>query len=260
MFFLHGGGANGKGVFLNTISGVLGDYAQTAAISTFIATGTEHHPTDLAALRGARLVTAVETESGRRWAESKLKALTGGGPIAARFMRMDFFTFIPQFKLVIAGNHKPGLRSVDEAIRRRMHLIPFSVTIPKAERDLDLAEKLRAEWPAILRWAVEGCLEWQRCGLNPPAAVRDATKEYLDAEDRLTVWLEERSEVGPGLSATSAALFAEWKSWCEEGGENSGTRKEFSQRLERRPGIERTRSGKARTRGFTGIAIRGVVS
>src|SRR6185437_3735008 len=105
---------------------------------------------ELAGLRGARLVTAMETEEGRRWAESRIKALTGGDRITARFMRQDFFEFLPQFKLLIVGNHKPGLRGVDEAIRRRMHLIPFTVTIPPAERDETLPERLREEWPGIM--------------------------------------------------------------------------------------------------------------
>ena len=131
LFFLYGTGANGKSVLLNTISSVLGAYAQTAPIETFTASQFERHPTEIAGLRGARLVTAVETEEGRRWAESRIKALTGGDKVSARFMKQDFFEFLPQFKLIIAGNHKPGLRSVDEAIRRRFHLIPFNVTIPQ---------------------------------------------------------------------------------------------------------------------------------
>src|SRR5205807_8085592 len=111
------------------------------------ASTTEQHPTDLAGLRGARLVTAAETEDGARWAESKIKSLTGGDEITARLMRCDFFQFRPEFKLIIAGNHKPGLRSVDEAIRRRLFLVPFTVTIPASERDPRLREKLRAESP-----------------------------------------------------------------------------------------------------------------
>ncbi len=123
----------------------------------------DRHPTDLAVLlRGARLVTAQETEEGRRWAESKIKALTGGDPITARFMRQDFFTFMPQFKLFIAGNHKPGLRNVDEAIRRRLNLIPFVVRIPPKERDPRAwPRNLKAEWGGILQWAIDGCLDWQ---------------------------------------------------------------------------------------------------
>jgi putative DNA primase/helicase len=118
LFFIYGTGANGKSTFINLVTALMGEYHRTAPIETFVASSVERHPTDLAGLRGARLVTSVETEEGRRWAESKIKALTGGDKIAARFMRQDFFEFTPQFKLVVAGNHKPGLRSVDEAIRR----------------------------------------------------------------------------------------------------------------------------------------------
>lgn len=134
-------------------------------------------------------ISAVETEEGRRWAESKIKSLTGGDPIAARFMRQDFFEFTPQFKLMIAGNHKPSLRSSNEAIRRRFHLVPFTVTIPVAERDLQLGEKLRAEWPGILQWAIEGALAWQRGGLSPPAAVTAATAAYLAGENHVGRWM-----------------------------------------------------------------------
>jgi len=251
LFFLYGTGGNGKGVFLSAIMAVLGQYAKTAPISTFLATSNEQHPTDLAGLRGARLVAAVETEDGRRWAESKIKALTGGDRIAARFMRQDFFEFAPQFKLLIAGNHKPGLRSVDEAIRRRLHLIPFRVTIPAEERDPTLGEKLRSEYPVILRWAVEGCLQWQQRGLNPPAAVLDATADYLSAEDRIGQWVEERCDVGHAYSAATGELYRSWTQWCESAGEKPGTLKRFSQNLESR-GFERKhdRSGSL----FVGLA------
>ena len=145
--FGYGTGANGKGTYLNTLTGIMGDYACTAPMETFTATSGERHPTDLAMLRGARLVTAQETEQGRRWAEAKIKALTGGDPISARFMRQDFFTFMPQFKLFIAGNHRPGLSGVDEAIRRRCTSCP-QLTIPEEDRDLELPGKLKASGPA----------------------------------------------------------------------------------------------------------------
>ena len=131
MFFGYGVGANGKGVFLHTIGWVLGDYCKTAAIETFTETKSDRHPTELARLRGARLVTATETESGRNWAESRIKMLTGGDVVTAHFMRQDDFEYLPQFKLFLSGNHKPGLRSVGEAMRRRVNMIPFAVVIPK---------------------------------------------------------------------------------------------------------------------------------
>jgi putative DNA primase/helicase len=252
LFFIYGSGANGKSVFLSALSGLLGEYARTAPIEAFIASNNEHHPTDLAGLRGARLVTAVETDDGRHWAESKLKALTGGDKIAARFMRQDFFEYTPQFKLLIAGNHKPGLRTVDEAMRRRFHLLPFSVTIPPPERDAELGEKLRLEWGGILQWAVLGCLEWQREGLNPPVAVRNATAAYLANEDSLGRWVEERCATDPLQWTSSSDLFSDWRSWCTQAGEREGSRKKFAQGLETRGFVpQRNRTG----RGFFGISL-----
>ena len=234
LFFCYGTGANGKGVTLNTLTGILGDYAKVASIETFTATQSDRHPTDLAMLRGARMVTAQETEEGRRWAESRIKAMTGGDPITARFMRQDFFTFEPLFKLVIAGNHRPGLRNVDEAIRRRFNLIPFSVRIPPEQRDHNLPEALKAEWPGILAWAIKGCLDWQRGGLRPPAAVIDATAEYLEAEDAVAAWLAESCIVGPNLTTSSSSLYASWKIWAEKSGEAAGSQKRFSQAMQNR--------------------------
>jgi putative DNA primase/helicase len=234
LFFGYGTGANGKSVLLSTVSGLLGDYHKTAPIETFTASNGDRHPTDLASLRGACLVTATETEEGRRWAESRIKQLTGGDTVAARFMRQDFFEYRPAFKLIIAGNHKPSLRSVDEAIRRRFHLIPFAVTIPPEERDADLAEKLKAEWPGILAWLIEGCLEWQTEGLRPPTAVLEATEAYLSAEDSLAAWIEEKCERSASAWASSSALFASWSAWANAAGENPGNSKRFAQALESR--------------------------
>jgi putative DNA primase/helicase len=255
LFFLYGTGSNGKSVFLSTIAGLLGDYSKTAPASAFTATSTEQHPTDVAGLRGARFVTAIETEDGRWWAEAKIKSLTGGDPITARFMRQDFFEYLPQFKLLVAGNHKPGLRSVDEAIRRRLHLIPFTVTIGEQERDPDLAEKLKEEYPGILQWAIEGCLMWQREGLNPPTIVRNATSDYLAAEDAIGRWIDDRCSLGDGYWTAGGSLFADWQHWCEGTGERPGTQKRFTQGLQAR-GIQSERGGAAGTRGFVGIALR----
>ena len=252
LFFLYGTGANGKSVLLNTVAGILGDYHRTAPIETFTASAVDRHPTELACLQGRRLVTAIETEEGRRWAESRIKALTGGDKIAARFMRGDFFEFTPAFKLVIAGNHKPGLRSVDEAIRRRFHLIPFTVTIPEAHRDPELGEKLRQEWPGILDWMIAGALAWQVQGLCPPEAVTAATRLYLEAEDSLSAWIDECCKLDPNGWTTISVLFASWRAWADQAGEQQGTRKRFIQNLETRGfSYERKKYG----RGIAGIRI-----
>jgi len=205
LFFLYGTGGNGKSVFLNTLTAILGDYTRVAPMETFTSTQSERHPTDVAMLRGARLVTAQETENGRRWAESRIKALSGGDPVSARFMRRNFFTYTPTFKLVIAGNHKPELSGVNEAIRRRIYVVPFTVTITNP--DQQLTEKLRAEWPGILAWMIEGCRMWLTNGLNPPEAVKAATAAYLAEEDKIAQWIEEACLTGPAHWGGGAVLW-----------------------------------------------------
>ena len=232
LFFCYGTGANGKSAFTNTIAVISGEYHKAAPIETFVACAVDHHPTDLAGLQGSRVVTSPETEEGRRWAEAKIKAITGGDKITARFMRQDYFEFTPQFKLVIAGNHKPSLRSVDEATRRRMRLIPFSETIPLAERDRALTEKLKAEWLGVLAWMIDGCLAWQRDGLAPPPAVRGATAAYLETEDPIHTWIDDTSERNPQAWESSTKLFASWEEWAKRLGEHIGTMKAFVQQLE----------------------------
>ncbi len=254
LFFLYGTGANGKSVLLSTVSSILADYHTTAPIETFTASSTERHPTELAGLRGARLVTSVETQEGRKWDETKVKLLTGGDKVSARFMRQDFFEFVPQFKLIIAGNHKPALRTVDEAIRRRFHLVPFGVTIPPAERDPHLTEKLKAEWPGILKWMIDGCLTWQRDGLNPPAAVRNATAAYLESEDAIASWLSDCCIRDPQAWEGSGTLFDSWHDWASKAGETIGTQKAFAENLTNR-GFAPHRFNDRR--GFRGVKVEG---
>ena len=255
LFFAFGTGANGKGVTINTLTGIMGGYASVASIDTFTASMNDRHPTDLAMLRGARLVTAQETEEGRRWAESRIKSLTGGDPITARFMRQDFFTFQPTFKLLIAGNHRPGLRNIDEAIRRRFNMIPFAVKIPAAERDLDLPEKLQAEWPGILKWAIEGCLSWQKNKLDAPKAVLDATEEYLAAEDAMGTWLRECCTTSSTFHVPASDLYGSWRTWCDGAGEPVSSQKRFSQALQSR-GFEPKRMAGSGKSGFEGIGLK----
>lgn len=253
LFFLYGTGANGKSVFLNTLSAIAGDYAANAPIDTFMETRTDRHPTDLAALRGARLVTSIEVENGRRWAEAKIKTLTGGDKVSARFMRQDFFEYQPQFKLLIAGNHKPGLRDVDEAMRRRLHLIPFTVTIPPEKRDKELSEKLLAERDSILAWAIAGCLEWQELGLRPPESVLSATEEYFSDQDTLQRWINEKCIIDNTATAGTTELYASWKVWAEACQEYVGTVRRFSDSISQR-GFSKWRQPGGR-QGFRGIGL-----
>ncbi len=251
--FIHGPGGNGKTVLVEAAAFVLGDYATHAPMNTFMASTFDRHPTEVAALQGARLVSASETDERGRWNEARLKSLSGGDRITARFMRQDFFEFDPQFKLILIGNHKPELMNVGEAIRRRLHLIPF--TVRPAQPDPDLIEKLRGEGPAILGWMVEGCLAWQQDGLAAPEAVRAATDEYLSDEDALGRWLFEECQEHAETAQATLDLFVSWSNWCRERGEDAGSSRRFAQLLINR-GFKRWRDPKTRRHGFAGVRAR----
>jgi putative DNA primase/helicase len=155
--------------------------------------------------------------------------------------------------LLIAGNHKPGLKSVDEAIRRRLHLVPFSITIPPEERDPDLSVKLQVEYPGILKWMIDGCLAWQEEGLQPPPIVVEATKEYLAAEDAMAAWIDDACEIDKRAWEKTGDLYASWREWADKSGEQAGTVRRFSQNLEDR-GYSPQR--KMTARGFNGLKIK----
>jgi P4 family phage/plasmid primase-like protien len=252
LFFLYGPGGNGKSVLLDTMNGILGEYSQTAVMDTFTASAHDKHTTDLAMLRGARLVSVSETEEGRAWAETRIKQLTGGDEITARFMRQDNFTFKPQFKLVIVGNHKPVLRNVDDAVRRRFNIIPFDKKPP--EKDPHLSEKLREEWPAILAWMIEGALDWQANGLVRPAAVDAATEEYFEAQDTFGQWLEECCEVAANEWEAVSKLYQSWCAFAERQGDKPGSQRAFVDKLNKH-GFVRDR---ARVQGQLVRIYRGV--
>jgi len=255
LLFLYGLGGNGKSTFISAILGAFGDYATTAPMETFVESYTDRHPTDLAMLRGARLVVAQEVEDGQRWAASRIKQLTGGDMVRARFMRQDFFEYTPQFKLLLSGNHKPAFRHVDEAIRRRFLLVPFTQTITAEERDKVLLEKLKAERAGILAWAIAGCLEWQRTGLAPPPSVVGATAAYLEDEDLMRTWLTECCESDHSAFCPVAELHASYQAWAMRAGEKYLGLKRFSQAFEDH-GYTRDRSTGNRVRGFRGVCLR----
>jgi putative DNA primase/helicase len=171
-------------------------------------------------------------------------------------MRQDYFEFTPQFKLLIAGNHKPGLRSVDEAIRRRINLIPFAVTIPPEERDDTLLDRLRAEWGGILGWALDGCTSWLKGGLAPPSAVQRATSDYLDAEDASAAWISECCNPDPDAWTASSVLYASWAAWATRTGEHAGSMKRFVQNLEAKGYATQRRPS---ARGFLGLEIASIL-
>lgn len=228
LLFLYGGGRNGKGVFLNTLNQIWGDYSLNASADLFLTSTFQSHPTGLASLQGARLVIGSEIPRNTIWNEARLKDLTGGDRLSARFMRGNFFDFDPQFTLMFAGNDKPSLSGVDPAIRGRMVLVPFNVEIPRAEQDPHLKDKLVEEAPAILRWAIDGALEWQKRGLDVPDIIRAASEAYLDGEDHLKNFLAEKTVKDPKAVTKSVDLFNRFTAWCAREGVPSVPRRQFN--------------------------------
>jgi putative DNA primase/helicase len=255
MFFLHGSGANGKGTLLGTMAHVLGDYAVASDMATFTVAKYDRHPTELAKLAGARMVTATETEQGRAWAWSRIKELTGNEcAISARFMRRDNFEFWVTFKLVFAGNHKPPLSSTDEATERRVNMLPFRFTARNP--DNELKGRLSAEYPAILRWGIDGCLDWQANGLLRPNCVIEATRDYLDQQDLFTQWVDAECSTGLHESDTHRALFASWSKFAAADGAPAGNGNDFHERMVG-AGYKPVRHtpGQRGRRGYLGITV-----
>ena len=255
MFINHGAGNNGKSTFQEAFGEALGDYAMRTPTEMLMVKRSGGVPNDVARLKGSRFVTASETEEGRRLAESLIKDLTGQDTISARFMRGEFFDFKPTHKLWLSTNHKPEIRGTDNAIWRRIRLIPWTVTVPPAERDRNLPEKLRAELPGILAWSIRGCLKWRREGLKPPEEVRQATREYRAEMDVLAAFVADCCERGHDLKAYAGALWKAWQRWCEETGEQAGTQKRFGGRLSER-GFLNHRDSRTGRKVWSGVSLR----
>ena len=254
LFFLHGGGANGKSTFLDTLMFVMGDYARRLAPDLLFGARRDSHPTGLADLRGRRLGVTSEVEFGKKLAEVVVKELTGGDRLIARRMRQDFFEFEPTHKLFMCGNHLPIIRGADHAIWRRIDLIPFTVTIPDELQDKDLPEKLRAEATGILNWLVTGCLEWQSRGLAEPAEVTSATRSYRSDMDVLGDFMNDCCVLDPGAHAMSADLNRVYREWCTKNGETPMSVRRLGLRLKER-GLTVELRGNKRLRAWIGIGL-----
>lgn len=261
LFFCYGSGANGKSTFLETVRELLGEgeagYAKAAAPHLLLAQKQDRHLAEVADLRGARFVTTVEVGQSRAWDESRVKWLTGGDMISARLMYGNPFSFHPTHKFWIAGNHKPKVNGTDLGFWRRVHIVPFTVTIPKEEQDPDLRAKLRAELPGILRWAVAGCVAWRQGGLRPAVAITEATQHYREAEDVVGLFIAECCSVGPSFRVQIGELHPRFKEWAERNGERPMSKRAFGDALEDR-GIKRSRSMDHRS--FVGIALREIAA
>lgn len=243
LLIFHGSGANGKSVFVETIMAAMGDYAMKAPAGLMMASRGERHPTELADFHGKRLVTICETGDGQRLDERLLKEVTGGDTIRARRMREDFWQFTPSHSTVLVTNHKPVVRGTDYGIWRRLRLIPFTVTIPLERQDKQLPKKLRDELPLILRWMVQGCLEYQKCGLHAPACVMAATETYKQDSDTFATWFNESMELVPDERIKSSIAWSHYQSWAEENRERPIGRKTFGQRMEEASSGRHTSNG-----------------
>lgn len=253
MFLVYGRGANGKSLVVETLLELLGGYSQKAPSDLLLArSASSDLSNDVARLRGARLVAAIETDEGRKLAEARVKEITGGDRISARFLHKEFFEFRPVSKLWLVTNHKPRISGTDDGIWRRIVQIPFSEYISEADRDLDLAQKLRRELPGILAWAVRGCLDWQKQGLNKPRAVIELGKEYRADQDVLGGFLDDRCVQRERVSVTAKALYAEYQSWCEENGHAPSSQTMFGSKLRDR-GFQKEKKG---TVIWHGVALR----
>lgn len=234
MLFLYGTGRNGKSVFLNTLFDLFGDYARRAPASLFLSSKFEQHSTGLAGLQGARLVVGSELPKGKSWDEATIKDLTGGDKLTARLMKQDYLDFDPQLTLFIAGNNMPSFAGIDEAIRARVVLVPFTVTIPLEKRDKELPDKLRAEGPAILRWAIDGALQWQQRGLDVPATITAASNAYFHDEDILGQFLEDETDTDIDTFVTNSALHKRFGQWCEQQGLQPWTQRTLQKEMKSR--------------------------
>ena len=254
MLINHGAGNNGKSTFQEALAAALGDYSMRAPTEMLMAKRAGGVPNDVARLKGARFVAASETEEGRRLAESLVKDLTGQDTISARFMRAEWFDFRPTHKLWLSTNHKPEIRGTDNAIWRRLRLVPWTVAIPPAERDRKLAEKLRNELPGILGWVTRGCIDWRREGLQAPAEVRKATAGYRSEMDVLGDFLADRCFRGERLQVGKDELYKAYQMWSEAAGERMETKRKFGMLLKER-GIEDGRNSERTKRIWKGIGL-----
>lgn len=252
--FLFGSGGNGKGKFLEALAYVLGDYAKTMMAETFLERRWQKHEEELTPLRGARLVVASEFPENAEWNTARLKTITGGDRIRASFKGKDSFEFQPQALLLLAGNDKPKLQSVDPGIVRRLHLLPFVNAFDDEHKDPDISEKLKAEAGGILAWCIEGCRLWQIEGLIPPEVVAGATESYLSEQDLMRQWVEECCDTADPICRTRVGvLFESWSAWAKTNGAEVGDATRFSGKLGKL-GFERYRTGPFR--GFTGIGLK----
>jgi putative DNA primase/helicase len=256
--FLQGTGRNGKSTLIQILQQMLGQYARSTPTDTLLAKHTASSTSnDLARLHGARMVSAIEANPNRQLDEALIKQITGGDRIAARFLYAEYFEYTPEFKLWFVANHPPRLRSTDDALWRRILVLPFDVAIQRERADPDLIANLRTELPGILAWAVRGCRRWQRDGLQPPDRVVAATQRYRKEVDHVRRFLQECVTSTDDAAVTRSNLIYErYERWCAETGEHGVSMKALAARLTE-AGFSRYRIPGNGRHAWRGIELRG---
>jgi len=243
LFMLCGAGSNGKTVFIETIRRLLGDHARAMSADTLMSTSYSRQSNDIARLEGARVVTVSEINEGKRFDQERVKKLTGGDRVNARYLYQEDFEFTPCFKVWICTNHKPNAGD-GHAMWRRIHLIPFKVIIPAEQQDRTLLAKLENELPGILNWAVQGCLKYQQEGLTEPECIKDATNDYRREMDKLQQWLDDMCSMGPSEHERAGTLYESYKIYMiDNGGRPLSSNRFFNKLVERGLTKSRTSSG-----------------
>jgi putative DNA primase/helicase len=241
LFFAHGQGSNGKSTLLDILMWIMGSYAIKLPTTALMMSKNERHPTELAQLHGKRLAVSNELEEGSFWAEARIKELTGDETLTARFMRQDNFTFTMSHKHLIAGNHKPRLKGGDPAMARRMVLLPFLQKFEGSAKDSSLPEKLKAEAPGIMAWAIEGARKWYADGLAIPGSVEDASRDYMAEHDDIAMWIEECCKINPGTHARSSDLYASFRRWKQSRGEHEPSQTVWGEKMTLVPNLRKVK-------------------
>ena len=233
LFILYGSGRNGKSTFVETLASILGDFATRTPTETLMQKRSEGIPNDIAALKGARFVHAAESKEGRGMSEALIKDLTGNDTISARFMRAEWFTFKPEFKLWLSTNHKPVIKETTDAIWDRIRLIPFTVRIPddKLLPSSQVQRMFSKEKSGIFNWMLEGLAMWRAGGLGMPDSVRRATNEYRSEMDVLTEFIDDCCVISTTAEVTVAALYQAYTRWCEPNQEKAIKKRILGERL-----------------------------
>lgn len=263
LFYIWGANSDtGKSTFVRVLQDLMGTYSDTVPVQSIIGGKAGDIPADLAKVAGARLVTATEPKANQTWNEERVKAMTGGDLITARFLHKDFFEYYPTYKVLIVGNHEPAIETADDAMLRRVKIIPANNKIPREKQIPNLSQRIKdEEGEQVLRWMIDGCRTWAKEGLRVPEAVQDATDAYAEDESILDRFVEERCEVGPRYQVSRHHLYRAWRRYCHYVGEEPGPEKGFKRtfgpkRAELNLSNIRLDEEGERRRGYSGIRLR----